>query len=496
MAHQFNPFDRGEAYKAHSARWRLEMDIAEMTLDVLEAGTYLAPFSSEEHTNDYAYRKSMSVPLDMCRDGVRIRIDNLWRARPKREVQAGKYAEIIQRLIDNADNDGTNLDQFMRRALWNYYVTGADIVTQVTSVPDGQEVKTLADEQRLGIRPYFLQFTPLDRYDWAVNGSRNFIWARYCLGAVPRADEMGGGEPAGQIVTEFLTLTATQWRRHRATQREGSGQAQVETTEGEHAFGRPPIIKLYFEESQKAGGGAVPLSLLTRPAVVAKVAMNLKSQADADLLAAVTRWYLTGVGEDAVPQSFAPNVLMKLTNPEATIGVVQGDVGHITEKREWLLLYLGEILRLLKFRGGMAEIAAHSGSGLKLAIERTDLDNELRATASTLEATEMEMMRQAVCLAKGVEIPPEQAGKELGYAVAYNRDFVLEPLAEMLANVQRYATGCGFVADVVPGILKEMLRQVRNVLVRDESPVATVIDDEIDAAEFAPTVEAEAEGGE
>ena len=37
---------------------------------------------------------------------------------------------------------------------------------------------------------------------------------------------------------------------------------------------------------------------------------------------------------------------------------------------ERIQLVQGEILRLLKFRGGMAEIAAHAGSGLKLALER------------------------------------------------------------------------------------------------------------------------------
>ena len=63
----------------------------------------------------------------------------------------------------------------------------------------------------------------------------------------------------------------------------------------------------------------------------------------------------------------------------------------------------------------MAEINATSGSGLKLAIERTDLDNELRATASHCEWIEQEMMRQAVVLATGQQVEPRDAARELGY---------------------------------------------------------------------------------
>ena len=69
----FNPFRTGALYDRQRDRWQLETDVAEMTLDVLQAGTYLPKFSAREHPADYAYRRDMCVPLDMCRDGVRIR---------------------------------------------------------------------------------------------------------------------------------------------------------------------------------------------------------------------------------------------------------------------------------------------------------------------------------------------------------------------------------------------------------------------------------------
>ena len=475
MTTEFNPFHECPLYRRHQARWQLETDAAEMTLDVLQAGVYLPKFSAREHEDDYAYRRSMAVPLDMCRDGVRIRVDNLWRTPPKRTVEpASRYRDLLGPLIHDADGEGTPLDDFMRRALWNSYVVGVDIVAQVADVPEGVEVRTRQDQARHRVRPYFMQFTPLERPEWAVNGSRGFAWARYCLGRQPAADELASEASEEAAVTDFLTLTADAWRLWRAQGAPaGDGEQRMEVVllrEGTHGLGHPPIVKLYFAESQKAGHGAVPLSLLTRPAIVAKVAMNLKSQADAELLASVPRWFATGFQKGELPDTYGGGMLIAAQDPSATLHVVQGSVGHIVEKRKWLLLYLGEILRLLKFRGGMAEVSAGPGSGLKLALERTDLDNELRATAAHCERVELEMMRQAVVLATGEPIAPHHASERLGYSVTYNRDFVLEPVGEMLDNIARWVAQCGPVSDGLTEVTREMARQLANMLAREGSP--------------------------
>lgn len=175
-------------------------------------------------------------------------------------------------------------------------------------------------------------------------------------------------------------------------------------------------------------------------------------------------------------------MLISAQDPAASLAVVQGSVEHIVEKRQWLLLYLGEILRLMKFRGGMAEISASSGSGLKLAMERTDLDNELRATAWQCERTELEMIRQAVVLATGEPIAPHQAAGMLGYSVTYNRDFVLEPVGEMLDNVRTWVAQCGPVAGELSEITREMARQLSNMLARDGSPQQRAMSDQIEQA--------------
>jgi len=480
MADQFNPFKTGPLYDRHCPRWRMEIDFAEPTADVFAAGIHLAKFSAKEQDGDYDYRRSMSCPLDMIQDAINVRVENIWRKPVQRDYTGSPYAAIIEGLVHDADGDGTTLDNFMRGVLWAYYVSGCDIVTQMTASRLDRPIATRADEQEAGLRPYWLRCIPLDRYDWATTGSGSFLWARYCLGMLPRTDEQGADEQ----ITEFLTLTGTEWRRHFA--RRGSSidprPEVVNTISGTHSFGRPPIIKAYFAESQRTGQAGVPISLISRAALIAKVALNLKSQADAELLAAVPRWMFNG--PDAPPDTYGPGTLFHSKDPESKLAVVQGDVSHIAEKRVWLLLYLSEILRLLKFRGGMGEVEGNQGSGVKLALEMTDLQNELRATASFMETLEVEMMRQAISMYTGKVVPAEDAADTIKYEVQYNRDFILEPVETMLANIKTFVSDCSAVADEVPEITKEMLRQLTGLLVRPESPTSEIINEQIDEADL------------
>ena len=152
---EWSPFNKCTLYDLHKAGWELCLDASEWTYDVIASGYHLPKFSTKEHQADYDYRVSMSAPLDMCRDAVRIRCDNIWRTPPSREVDdASPYRAILDQLVADADNEGTSLDDFMSALLWQYYVTGVDVVTQMTAAPDGEEILTLADQKAAGLRPY------------------------------------------------------------------------------------------------------------------------------------------------------------------------------------------------------------------------------------------------------------------------------------------------------------------------------------------------------
>ena len=57
----------------------------------------------------------------------------------------------------------------------------------------------------------------------------------------------------------------------------------------------------------------------------------------------------------------------------------------------------------------------------------------------------------------------------LGYSVTYNRDFVLEPVGEMLDNIAQWVNQCAPVAAGLTEVTKEMTRQLANMLAREGS---------------------------
>ena len=473
-----DPFKTGAQYNRHRRRWELEEWAAEGVLADLEAGTWLDKFSDKEKADDYNYRKSQSLPLDICPDGVQVRMDALWRTAPKREFKDSPHKVLIEQLVNDADDEGTSLDALMQRVARLQYVSGCDVVTQTKALPKDAKLDTKADEQAAGLRPYFAVFTPLSRFDWQATASGRMVWARYCLGEAVREDETDKG-PA---VTRFLTVAPGVWRVWRVTMRDDHTKHIEIESEGTHALASPPIVKAYYRESSRRGETAVPLGLLTRPAVVARVLMNLTSQGQTDMLAAIPRIWATGVGEKEAPKTYGAGTFMYFQNEGAKLGILQGEYGHIEEKRRWVELLIGEILRLLKFRGGMAEITSGSGSGARYALERTDLENEMRTTAGALERWESEMIRQAVSLYTGKEIPPEKAAEEIKYSVTYSRDFVFEPVQVLLENLERWFEKSGFAADEAPEISREMLRQLANALMRAGTPGYDQAMEEIEAA--------------
>jgi len=476
----FNPSTPGALRAKHGPRWQLEEDFAQNTLDILDSGRNLRKYEAEEAAN-YAYRVHMSCPLDMIPDALAIREDNLFRDPPAREYEGSKYADLIGKLVADADGEGTSLNRFMRRALWARNSMGVDIVTQMTAAPEGMEIRSKADETNAGLRPFWLQFTALQKVDWATTGSNIYQWVRYSLGEIPAPSEKDG--PPG--IRQFLTLTPETWTKWAQNiEKQGKDDAEaILVAEGEHDLGIVPAIKFYCGESMVPGEGGVPLSLITRAAVVARCAMNLKSQADMDLLAAVARWVLKGVASDQAPDSLGPLMLWCTESIDADLDVVQGSTQPITEKREWLKMYLDEILRLLKFRGGMGDISGNQASGVKLALEMTDLRNELLSTASEMEAVETEMMRQAVVMATGDKIPKDKnAGEVLGYTVRYNKQFVLDSAADLLEYMKTWFVDLDSVAVNTPMLGKALLERFGNLLIRNDDPDAEQAAIEIEAA--------------
>ena len=485
----FDPSATNGIYDKLRGSWELNRDFAEMHLHVLRDGGYLDQFGSGEGPaeagSQYAWRKGASMAIDHCADLINLRVDNIFRAPPVRKYEDSPYKEFIEAFTANVDRGGTDMDTFMRRALRAHYVNGVDIVVDKQAPPDGVTPATLAQEQELGLLPYLHAFGPLERLDWACDHAGAYLWARYDMGDEPPADEMSGGNPARQ----YLTLTRDQWRLYRV-EGEESKLTTVET--GPMTLGVCPIVPLYFKESVRSDYPKVPLSLLTRIAPIARYMLNLLSQGQLDLYLSVAFYVITGLDDPAkAPTEITPSCSWVL--PEGVSVEQLGQVtAHIAEKREWLRMAMEAILRIGKLTGGSGELESRASSGVQVAVERTDLDNEMRMTATQAEAAEREIIRLAVSRYKGQPV----AHDEIGYAVEYNKKYVLTPVTELIRQAKEFF-GIG-VHEQTMGLARILLGKILDAVANDDDEAYKAALEEIDKATFdlALPVEPEDEAGD
>jgi len=450
----FDPSATCGTYDELCESWRLNRDFAEMHLSTLADGAYLDEFggTASEPATQYAKRKTWSLALDHCQDMIALRVDNIFRTPPKRIYDRSPHRDLIRSLLADVDGGGTRMDAFMRRALVQYYINGVDIVVDKAQAP--AEPANQAQEARLGLRPYLHAFGPLERVDWAVDHAGKYLWARYCLGEAPANDEWSGATG----LTQYLTITPDEWRLY-----EVPGQSEQPTTvaTGSHSLGICPVVPFYFKESAKSDYPKVPLSLLTRIAPIARYLLNLISQIQLDIYRNIGFLVATGVEPDRVPTEITPMGCWALPDG-ATLSDVAGSVDHIREKREFANMLIEAILRIGKLAGHSGQLKARATSGVQVAVERTDLDNEMQMTAAQAEAVEGEVVRIAVSRALGRPVTRD----ELAYTVEYNRKYVLAGTAEIIANI-----GALVKTDThrqVPEPLRILLRQLIKALAGED----------------------------
>ena len=426
----FDPSATNAVYEELKSSWELNRDFAEMHLHVLRRGEYLDRFGvgadagAREADGQYDWRRQASMAIDHCADLINLRVDNLFRAAPVRRYEHSPYRDFLRAFLADVDRGGTGMDEFMRRTLRAHYVNGVDIVVDKQSPPPGVVPASLAAERQLGLLPYLHAFGPLERLDWACDHAGRYLWARYDLGKVPAVDETDDGG-----ARQYLTVTRDRWRLY-----ETDGEGRTAVRAGPVTAGCCPVVSWYFKESIRGDYARVPLSLLTRIAPIARYMLNLLSQGQLDLYLSVAFYAITGLDDPArAPREITPSCSWVL--PEGT-GVRQlGDVvAHIAEKRQWLKLAMEAILRIGKLTGGAGELKSTASSGAQVAVERTDLDNEMRMTATAAEAVEREIVRLAVSRYKGRPVPHEQ----IGYSVEYNKRYVLTPAAELIRQAREF----------------------------------------------------------
>ncbi|MBT3200084.1 MAG: hypothetical protein HN350_09225 [Phycisphaerales bacterium] len=473
VATDFDPSQTNGVYDLFAPAWRMCRDFAEMHEHVLRSGEYLDRFGAGtgalEPASQYGWRTQAGFAMDYCADLIDLRVGNLFRTAPVRTFQGGKWSEFIGRFVEDVDGGGTHLDAFMARALRQYYISGVDIVVDKTRTPEGAAPETRDQEAQLGRRPYLAAFSPLERVDWACDHAGGYKWVRYDLGSQPPA-----AEDASPGDRRYLTLTADQWRLYQVSE---DGDEPVQFSSGPMRLGLPPVISFYYRQSVRPDYRGVPLSLLTRIAPVARALLNLVSQGQLDIYMAIGVLAAIGVDADRLPKEMAPMCWLGLPDG-AQIQHIHPAVEHVQEKRKWIAMLSETILRMGKLIGASGKVSARATSGFQVAAERTDLDNEMSATAAQAEAVERDIIRLAVSRMEGRLVDHA----EIGYSVEYNKKYVLAPAADIVAQAREFfATG---LAGDVPQISRLFLGRILDSLIKKDDPRYTQIAAAIENANF------------
>ncbi|MCE5277187.1 MAG: hypothetical protein ABFD92_16790 [Planctomycetaceae bacterium] len=472
---EFDPQAVHPLYSKLLPSWLLNRDFAEMHLHVLRDGEHLDKFGGDTGDNvepaaQYAWRRNASFAMDHCQDLINLRVDNLFRSLPSRHYDASAYKEIIDRFVKDVDGAGTSMDKLMRRVVAMHYINGVDVVVDKKRPPEGSAPKDRAEEAALGLRPYVHVFSAIERMDWAVDYAGKYLWARYRLGAPSKADETDAQIAACQ----YLTMTAGQWRLYTVS---GDGKTATTVESGTIAIGQVPVVTMYFKESMRADFPKVPLSLLSRIAPIARFLLNLISQIQIDIYRSIGFMVATGVGSDQIPSTITPMGCWAL--PEgASITQIAAEFDQIRGKIEFAQMLMESILRIGKLTGNQGDLQSRAASGVQVAVERTDLDNEMRSTAGAAEEVEREIIRLMVSRELGKPITAD----ELGYSVEYNKKYVLTSVSELIAQARAWVS-VG-VQDELPSTTKAMFSKIVDAMINDDDPMHEKAMKEIEAATF------------
>jgi len=469
----FDPSQTSGVYDLFVPAWRTSRDFAEMHEHILRDGEYLDRFGTGtgalEPASQYGWRKQAGFAMDYCADLIDLRVGNLFRTAPVRLFDGSRWSDFIARFIDDVDGGGTRLDAFMSQALRQYYISGVDIVVDKARESRPSLPETLDQEVQLGRRPFLAAFSPLERVDWACDHAGRYKWVRYALGRGPADSEDSGSGPM-----RYLTLSDDQWRLYYVSD---DNESPVRFSSGPMRLGLPPVIRFYYRQSSRPEYRGVPLSLLTRIAPVARALLNLVSQGQLDIYMAIGVLAAIGVDADRLPKEMAPMCWMGM--PEgARIQHIHPAVEHVREKRKWIAMLSETILRMGKLIGATGKATARATSGFQVAAERTDLDNEMSATAVQMEAVERDIIRMAVSRVEGRLVDHS----EIGFSVEYNKKYVLAPAADIVAQAREFfSTG---LAGDVPQISRLFLGRILDSLVKKDDPRYGEIAEAIRNADF------------
>lgn len=165
-----SPATPGKAHERQKEAVEIVRDVYEGTLRMREKGAKYLPRFPKETTGDYERRRKKAVLYNATRRTVEGLTGMVFRKDP--QLSEDVPSEIEEH-TDNIDLAGRSLDVFARDFFEASLLDGHAHIFVDYQRTDDSEIRTLADEQQMGVRPYWVMLEKQDVLSWrtrSVNG--------------------------------------------------------------------------------------------------------------------------------------------------------------------------------------------------------------------------------------------------------------------------------------------------------------------------------------
>lgn len=201
-----NVNEQSDAVRAMAPAWRLVTDLMGGTAAMRAAGERHLPKWPAEQADAYAARLKASTLFPAFAETV----ESLAAKPFSKPVTVGDDVPAkLQELLSNIDLEGRNLDVFAHELMLQ--VMGPGLAGVLVDVPVREPgVRTVADENRAGIRPYWVLIKPEQILGWIAQKVGG-VWQLAQLRIFETVEESDGGEFGTKMVEQVRVLRPGSW---------------------------------------------------------------------------------------------------------------------------------------------------------------------------------------------------------------------------------------------------------------------------------------------
>ena len=231
-----NITDKHKSYEANATKWEFFLR-SYLGGDDYRDGQYLLKYVLEDK-KEYAKRLDLTPVDNHCKNVISIYSSFIWRIAPTRNFGSLVEDQALNQFINDADNDGRSLNQFMSDAqIWS------GIYGHVWLMMDKPTViaNTRADELAQEVRPYVTMITPENVLDWRFDRAAN---GRYELTLLKVRENVEGDKT-------FIRV----WTKDDISLYEVEGEEVTRLESMDNPLGVVPAVCLYGNRSPIRGIG-------------------------------------------------------------------------------------------------------------------------------------------------------------------------------------------------------------------------------------------------